>query len=63
MQVRFQCPACKTAHVFDMPETTIHMTCANTGKTLRLRLTTGGDVKSEIVGADPEEMEEEKSDD
>ena len=49
MQVRFDCPACKRSHVLDMPETTIHMTCANTGKHLQLRLGLGGDVKSRIV--------------
>lgn len=50
MQVRFECPACSGSHVFDMPETTIHMTCARSGKVLKLKLTTGGDVKSEVVG-------------
>lgn len=49
MQVRFECPACGGSHVFDMPETTIHMTCGTTGKTVKLRLTAGGDVKSEVV--------------
>ncbi len=52
MQVRFQCPACKQTHVADIPETTIHMTCARTNKTLQLRLTAGGDVKSKVVGED-----------
>jgi hypothetical protein len=55
MQVRFQCPACKGAHVLDMPETTIYMTCGRTGKTLELRVTVGGDVKSRIVGQENEE--------
>jgi hypothetical protein len=32
-----------------MPETTIHMTCGPSGKTVKLRLTGGGDVKSEVV--------------
>jgi hypothetical protein len=50
MQVRFDCPACQGSHVLDMPETTIHMTCAKTGKILELRLTAGGDVRSAIVG-------------
>ena len=50
MQVRFDCPACKRSHVLDMPETTIHMTCAMTGKNLQLRLGLGGDVKSKIIG-------------
>lgn len=49
MLVRFECPACKGTHVFDMPETTIHMTCAVTGKVLTLRLTTGGDVRANVV--------------
>lgn len=50
MQVRFDCPACKKSHVLDMPETTIHMTCSQTGKHLELRLGTGGEVKAKIVG-------------
>lgn len=49
MLVRFDCPACGGSHSFDMPETTIHMTCARTHKTLELRLTKGGDVKASIV--------------
>ncbi len=49
MLVRFECPACGTHHSFDMPETTIHMTCARTHKTLELRLTAGGDVKAAVV--------------
>jgi hypothetical protein len=36
--------------VFDMPETTVYMTCGRTRKTLQLRLTTGGDVRVAIVG-------------
>ncbi len=54
MQVRFECPACHGTHVFDMPETTIHMTCAQTGQVLELRLTAGGDVKSAVVGGSGE---------
>lgn len=50
MQVRFQCPACGGSHVFDMPETTVYMTCGRTRKTLQLRLTTGGDVRVAVVG-------------
>ncbi len=50
MLVRFDCPACGGSHSFDMPETTIHMTCSRTHKTLQLRLTKGGDVRSSIVG-------------
>ena len=34
----------------DMPETTIHMTCADSGKTLELRLTAGGDMRSAVIG-------------
>lgn len=49
MLVRFDCPACGGSHSFDMPETTIHMTCSRTRQVLQLRLTKGGDVKSEIV--------------
>jgi len=49
MLIRFDCPACGGSHSFDMPETTIHMTCSRTHKCLQLRLTKGGDVKSAIV--------------
>jgi hypothetical protein len=49
MLIRFDCPACRGSHSFDMPETTIHMTCARTHKVIQLRLTAGGDVKSKIV--------------
>lgn len=49
MLVRFDCPACKGSHSFDMPESEIHMTCSRTRSVLKLRLTKGGDVKSEIV--------------
>ena len=52
MLVRFECPACKGSHIFDMPETTINMTCGNTGKVLELRLTAGGDVKAAVVDHD-----------
>ncbi len=50
MLVRFKCPACRQTHILDMPETTIFMTCSTSGKTLRLRLPIGGDLKAEIVG-------------
>ena len=50
MLVRFECPACRGTHVFDMPETTIHMTCSRTHEVLQLRLTQGGDVRSNVVG-------------
>ncbi len=33
-----------------MPETTIHMTCSRTHEVLQLRLTKGGDVRSDVVG-------------
>ena len=49
MLVRFDCPACGGSHSFDMPETTIHMTCSRTRKPLELRVTKGGDVRSAIV--------------
>jgi hypothetical protein len=62
MQVRFDCPACKKSHVLDMPETTIHMTCAATGTLLELRLGLGGEVKSRILngqaGAEAQTPEE-----
>jgi len=32
-----------------MPETTIHMTCGQTGQAVEMRLTGGGDVKSKVV--------------
>lgn len=51
MLVRFDCPACDASHSFDMPETTIHMTCSQTHKALQLRLTKGGDVRAVIVSA------------
>lgn len=54
MQVRFDCPACKQSHVLDMPETTIHMTCSQTGKHLELRLGGGGEVKSRIISENGE---------
>lgn len=37
------------SHSFDMPETTISMTCSRTHKVLELRLTQGGDVRSRIL--------------
>jgi len=49
MLIRFDCPACGGSHSFDMPETSIHMTCSRTHKTVRIRLTGGGDVKSSVV--------------
>jgi len=52
MLIRFDCPACGLSHSFDMPETTIHMTCSTTHKVIELRLTKGGDVKSHVVEED-----------
>jgi hypothetical protein len=59
MQVRFDCPACKKSHVLDMPETTIHLTCSQTGKHLELRLVSGGEVKSRIISDNGEKDSEE----
>lgn len=58
MQVRIECPACGSQHVFDMPEGTIHMTCAKTGKTIEVRLTAGGDAKPRLVEAPAEPLKE-----
>jgi len=55
MLVRFDCPACQQSHSFDMPETTIHMTCSRTHKTMELRLTKGGDVKARIISEGDDE--------
>lgn len=55
MLVRFDCPACGGSHSFDMPETTIHMTCSRTHKVLKLRVTAGGDVRSAILGQEGED--------
>jgi len=52
MLVRFDCPACGQSHSFDMPETTIHMTCSRTHQVMELRVTKGGDVRAAIVGAE-----------
>lgn len=49
MLIRFECPACKGSHVFDMPETTIHMTCSKTAKAIQVRVTSGGDVRAFVV--------------
>ncbi len=53
MWVRFTCPACEQTHQFDMPETTIHMTCSGSGQALELRLTGGGDVKAKVIEQTP----------
>jgi hypothetical protein len=57
MLTRFKCPACERSHVLDFPEdTTIFMTCGNTGKHLGLRVV-NGNPKAMIVenddGRDP----------
>lgn len=49
MQVRVNCPACGDSHVLNVPEGTIHMTCARTGRLVELTLTAGGDVKARLV--------------
>jgi GDP-D-mannose dehydratase len=54
MLVRFDCPACHTSHSFDMPETTISMTCSRTHKVLEVRLTQGGDVRTRILNGSGE---------
>ncbi len=63
MLVRFDCPACHGSHSFDMPETTIAMTCSRTHQVLELRLTQGGDIRSRILdgseGAEPDDAKDE----
>ncbi len=61
MLVRFDCPACGRSHSFDMPQTTIHMTCAQTHKVLELRLTAGGDVRSSIVSDSRQPADKDKA--
>ena len=57
MQIRFKCPACEQQHVMSMPESAvIHMTCARSGATIKIRLTNGLDVKSEVVDQKGEEV-------
>jgi hypothetical protein len=41
-----------------MPETTIHMTCSETGQAIEMRLTGGGDVKSRVVGPETANSDE-----
>ena len=42
MQTRFSCPACNGTHMLDFPEdTTIYVTCGQTGKHLGLRVVNG----------------------
>ncbi len=62
MLVRFDCPACGGSHSFDMPDTTIHMTCARAHKALQLRLTKGGDVRATIVDADGQPVSQAEKD-
>ncbi len=52
MLIRFECPACNGTHIFDMPETTIHMTCATTGRVLEVRVTAGGDVRCKALNGE-----------
>lgn len=59
MLVRFGCPVCGESHSFDMPETTIHMTCSRTGRVLRLKLGLGGEVRPTVVGENGESDDEE----
>lgn len=61
MLVRFDCPACNGSHSFDMPETTIHMTCSRTHKVLQLRVTPGGDVRSNIINGGKTETADESA--
>ena len=55
MQTRFLCPACKTHHVLDMPETTIHITCSQTHRHLRLDLGVGGEPVVTLLNEEGEE--------
>lgn len=54
MQTRFLCPACKSHHVLNMPETTIHITCSKTGRHLRLDLGVGGEPQVTLLTDDGE---------
>lgn len=54
MQTRFFCPACKSHHVFDMPETTIHITCSTTHRHMRLELGVGGEPVITLLTEDGE---------
>ncbi|MBX3393917.1 MAG: hypothetical protein KF841_00975 [Phycisphaerae bacterium] len=63
MQVRFTCPACNKSHVLDMPETTVHLTCSQTGKHMELRLVGGGEVKARIIDEEGDENSPERSED
>ena len=58
MLIRFDCPACGGSHSFDMPETTIHMTCSKTHKVLSVRVTKGGDARAEIVDGHKESADQ-----
>lgn len=54
MQIRFKCPACGRQHVMSMPESAvIHMACPYGNATVKIRVTNGLDVKSEVVDAMP----------
>jgi len=41
-----------------MPETTIFMTCGQTGQAVEMRLTGGGDVKSKVVSLGDDNSDE-----
>ena len=54
MQIRFKCPACERQHVMSMPESAvIHMACPYGNATVKIRVTNGLDVKSEVVDTMP----------
>lgn len=57
MLVRFDCPACNQSHSFDMPETIVFMTCSRTHKTIRCRLTAGGDIRAAVIDEDGKILE------
>lgn len=61
MQTRFKCPACKSHHVLDMPETTISITCSRTGRHLVLDLGVGGEPRVTLLTEDgrPDDATEE----
>ena len=55
MQTRFFCPACRSHHVLDMPETSIHMTCSRTHRHMRLDLGVGGEPVVTLLTEEGEE--------
>lgn len=53
MRIRFKCPACGRQHVMSMPESVvIHMTCPYGNATVKIRVTNGLDVRSEVVDSE-----------